>query len=322
MTLNRRSTPALEPNPQWYQDAIIYQAHVKSFYDSDGDGIGDFRGMTEKLDYLQDLGVTALWILPFYPSPLRDDGYDTAQYTAVHPAYGTLADFHVFLRELHRRGIRLITELVLNHTSDQHEWFQRARSAPPGSRWRNFYVWSDTAEKYREARIIFKDFEASNWSWDAEAHAYYWHRFYGHQPDLNFESADVRRAMLRVVDFWMRQGVDGLRLDAVPYLYEQDGTTCENLPQTHAFLKELRRHIDERFADRMLLAEANQWPEDAAAYFGQGDECHMAFHFPVMPRLFIALYQENRFPSSTFCSRRRTSPPTRSGRCSCATTTS
>lgn len=296
MTLSRRSTPALDPNPLWYQDAIIYQAHVKSFYDSDGDGIGDFRGMTDKLDYLQDLGVTALWILPFYPSPLRDDGYDTAQYTGVHPSYGTLADFHVFLRELHRRGIRLITELVLNHTSDQHEWFQRARTAPPGSRWRNFYVWSDTAEKYREARIIFKDFEASNWSWDPEAHAYYWHRFYSHQPDLNFESPDVRRSMLRVVDFWMRQGVDGLRLDAVPYLYEQDGTTCENLPQTHGFLKELRRHIDERFADRMLLAEANQWPEDAAAYFGDGDECHMAFHFPVMPRLFIALYQENRFP--------------------------
>ncbi|HLN14502.1 MAG TPA: maltose alpha-D-glucosyltransferase, partial [bacterium] len=268
----------------------------RAFYDSDGDGIGDFAGLVEKLDYLQDLGVTALWLLPFYPSPLRDDGYDIADYTAIHPAYGTLPAFRAFLREAHRRGLRVITELVLNHTSDRHPWFQRARTAPAGSRWRNFYVWSDTPDRYRDARVIFKDFEASNWTLDPVAGVYYWHRFYAHQPDLNFESPDVRRAMLRVVSFWLDQGVDGLRLDAVPYLYERDGTTSENLPETHAFLRELRRYIDERYADRMLLAEANQWPEDASAYFGAGDECHMAYHFPLMPRLFMAIRMEDRFP--------------------------
>ncbi|MCM8745874.1 maltose alpha-D-glucosyltransferase [Thermomicrobium sp. CFH 73360] len=294
----RRATPVpqLPDDPLWYKDAILYELHVRAFYDSNGDGIGDFPGLTQKLDYLEDLGITAVWLLPFYPSPLRDDGYDIADYTDVHPAYGTLRDVKEFIREAHRRGIRVITELVLNHTSDQHPWFQRARRAAPGSVWRNFYVWSDTPEKYKEARIIFKDFETSNWAWDPVAKAYYWHRFYSHQPDLNYENPAVRRAILRVLDFWMRLGVDGMRLDAVPYLYEREGTNCENLPETHAFLKELRRSVDSRYRNRMLLAEANQWPEDAVAYFGQGDECHMAFHFPLMPRLFMAIRMEDRFP--------------------------
>jgi maltose alpha-D-glucosyltransferase / alpha-amylase len=282
--------------PCWYKDSIFYEIRVRSFYDKNGDGIGDFCGLTEKLDYLQDLGVTTLWLLPFYPSPLRDDGYDISDYTAVHPECGTMRDFKALLKEAHRRGLRVVTELVLNHTSDQHPWFQRARRASPGSKLRDFYIWSDTAERYREARIIFKDFEPSNWSWDPLAKAYYWHRFYSHQPDLNYHSPDVRRAMLRVVDFWLRLGVDGLRLDAVPYLFEREGTTCENLPETHVFLRELRRHVDQRFRDRMLLAEANQWPEDAAAYLDGGRECHMAFHFPLMPRLFLSLRMEDRFP--------------------------
>jgi maltose alpha-D-glucosyltransferase/alpha-amylase len=281
---------------RWYQDAIIYQVHVRTFCDSDGDGIGDFRGLTSKLEYLQSLGVTALWLMPFYPSPLRDDGYDIADYTNVHPSYGTLHDFKVFLRAAHRHGLRVITELVLNHTSDQHPWFQRARRAAPGSAERNFYVWSDTPDRYRDARIIFKDFETSNWAWDPVARAYYWHRFYSHQPDLNYDNPAVFRAITRVLDFWLKLGVDGLRLDAVPYLYEREGTSCENLPETHAALKRLRAYIDQRYTDRMLLAEANQWPEDAVAYFGDGDECHMAFHFPVMPRLFMAIRQEDRFP--------------------------
>src|SRR5437773_2792575 len=286
----------LEDDPLWYKDAIIYELHVRAFYDSNDDGIGDFAGLTQKLDYLQDLGIMAVWLLPFYPSPLRDDGYDIADYTAVHPSYGTVNDFRAFLREAHRRGIRVISELVLNHTSDQHAWFQRARRARPGSPARKFYVWNDTTEKYREARIIFKDFETSNWTWDPFADQYYWHRFYHHQPDLNFESADVRRSLLAVVNFWLGMGVDGMRLDAVPYLYERDGTNCENLPETHQFLKNLRQKVDERFRNRMLLAEANQWPEDAIGYFGSGDECHMAFHFPVMPRMFMALRMEDRFP--------------------------
>ncbi|HEX6105795.1 MAG TPA: maltose alpha-D-glucosyltransferase [Gemmatimonadales bacterium] len=281
---------------EWYREAVIYQLHVRAFRDSDGDGIGDLAGLTEKLDYLQDLGVTAIWLLPFYPSPLKDDGYDIADYTGVNPSYGTLQDFRVFLREAHRRGLRVITELVINHTSDQHPWFQRARRARPGSRARDFYVWSTTADRYTEARIIFKDFEHSNWTWDAEAGAYYWHRFYSHQPDLNFDNPTVHKATFAALDFWLRLGVDGLRLDAVPYLYEREGTNCENLPETHAFLKELRRRVEAKYPDRMLLAEANQWPEDAVAYFGSGDECHMAFHFPVMPRLFMALQMEDRFP--------------------------
>jgi maltose alpha-D-glucosyltransferase / alpha-amylase len=280
----------------WYKDAIFYEARVRSFYDSDGDGIGDGRGVTEKLEYLQDLGVTALWLLPFYPSPLRDDGYDISNYTDVDPNVGTLHDFKLFLREAHRRGLRVVTELVLNHTSDQHPWFQRARRAPPGSRYRDFYVWSDTEERYRGTRIIFQDFERSNWTWDPEAKAYYWHRFYAYQPDLNFDSPDVHKAVLKIIDFWLGLGVDGMRLDAIPYLYEREGTNCENLPETHAFLRQLRSYVDTRYPHRMLLAEANQWPEDAVQYFGAGDECHMSFHFPIMPRLFMSLHQEDRFP--------------------------
>ncbi len=283
-------------DPLWYKDAVIYQLHVRSFFDSDGDGIGDFRGLTQKLDYLQDLGVTAVWLLPFYPSPLKDDGYDIASYTEINRSYGTMRDFKNFIREAHARGLRVITELVINHTSDQHPWFQRARHAKPGSPDRDFYVWSDTPEKYQDARIIFKDFETSNWTWDPVAKAYYWHRFYSHQPDLNFENPRVQRAVFEVLDQWLEMGVDGLRLDAVPYLYEQEGTNCENLPKTHDFLKALRAQVDKNFSDRMLLAEANQWPEDAIAYFGEGDECHTAFHFPVMPRLFMAIHQEDRFP--------------------------
>jgi len=282
----------------WYKDAVIYEIPVRAFADSDGDGRGDFRGLASRLDYLQRLGVTALWLLPFYPSPLRDDGYDIADYTGIHPDLGTLADFKNFVDEAHRRQIRVITEMVLNHTSDQHPWFQKARKAPVGSYWRNFYVWSDTPDSYSEARVIFQDFEQSNWTYDNVAHAYYWHRFYSHQPDLNFEHEPVRRAVLKAVDFWLALGVDGLRLDAVPYLTEQEGTDCENLPGTHEFLRQLRSHIDARFPGRMLLAEANQWPEDASAYFGsgEGDECHMAFHFPLMPRLFMGLRMEDRFP--------------------------
>ena len=284
------------PASLWYKDAIIYQAHIKAFADSNGDGIGDFAGLLGKLDYLQSLGITAIWLLPFYPSPLRDDGYDIADYYDVNPSYGTLADFRLFLKEAHARGLRVITELVINHTSDQNPWFQRARTAKKGSPERDFYVWSDTTEKYQDARIIFKDFEPSNWSWDAVAGAYYWHRFYHHQPDLNFDNPAVRKAVLKVFDFWLEMGVDGLRLDAIPYLFEREGTNCENLPETHAYLKELRAHVDLKFPDCMLLAEANQWPEDAVAYFGDGDSCQMAFHFPVMPRMFMALQMEDRYP--------------------------
>jgi maltose alpha-D-glucosyltransferase/alpha-amylase len=285
-----------EHDPQWYKDAVIYELHVRAFFDSDGDGVGDFAGLTQKLDYIQELGVTAIWLLPFYPSPLKDDGYDIAEYVGVHPLYGSMRSFRQALDAAHRRGLRVITELVVNHTSDQHPWFERARQAPPGSRARNFYVWSDTPDRYQGSRIIFQDFEHSNWAWDQVAQSYYWHRFYSHQPDLNYDSPDVQRAVLRVLDQWFDLGVDGMRLDAVPYLFEREGTDCENLPETHEFLRELRRHVDKRFDDRMLLAEANQWPEDATAYFGDGDECHMAFHFPLMPRLFMALRQEDRFP--------------------------
>ncbi|MDH4231639.1 MAG: maltose alpha-D-glucosyltransferase [Nitrospirota bacterium] len=283
-------------DPLWYKDAVIYQLHIKTFFDSNDDGLGDFQGLIRKLGYLEDLGVTAIWLLPFYPSPLKDDGYDIADYFSINPDYGRLKDFRAFLRAAHDRGLRVITELVLNHTSDQHPWFQRARRAKPGSPWRDFYVWSDTPEKYRDARIIFVDFESSNWAWDPVANAYYWHRFYSHQPDLNFENPHVQKAVFQAIDFWFEMGVDGLRLDAVPYLYEKEGTNCENLPETHLFLKKLRAHIDRKFRDKMLLAEANQWPEDAVAYFGGGDECHMAFHFPVMPRIFMGLQMEDRFP--------------------------
>ncbi|HXV19007.1 MAG TPA: alpha-amylase family glycosyl hydrolase, partial [Candidatus Omnitrophota bacterium] len=280
----------MEDESLWYKEAVIYELHVRSFFDSTGDGVGDFRGLAKKLDYLQELGVTAVWLLPFYPSPLKDDGYDIADYTGIHSAYGNHADFTFFLKEAHTRGLRVITELVLNHTSDQHPWFKKARRAPAGSPERDFYVWNATPDKYRDARVIFKDFETSNWSLDPVAKSYYWHRFYHHQPDLNFDNPKVKKAVLAALDFWMKAGVDGMRLDAVPYLFEREGTNCENLPETHAFLKELRRHVDKKFKNRMLLAEANQWPEDAAAYFGAGDECHMAFHFPIMPRLFMALH--------------------------------
>ncbi len=283
-------------DPLWYKDAVIYELHVRAFADSDGDGIGDIVGLTSKLDYLVNLGVTAIWLLPFYPSPLKDDGYDIADYTAVHPAYGDIADVRQFIREAHRRSLRIITELVCNHTSDQHPWFQRARRAKPGSVYRDFYVWSATPQKYQDARIIFKDFETSNWTWDSVAGAYYWHRFYSHQPDLNFESPAVHKAISKAMEFWLAMGVDGMRLDAIPYLYEEEGTNCENLPRTHTYLKQLRRHMDEHYPGRIFLAEANQWPEDLVAYFGDGDECQMAFHFSVMPRLYMAIYQENRFP--------------------------
>ncbi len=296
MAVSGSEMSLLSDDPLWYKDAIIYEVPVKAFRDSDGDGVGDFRGLIEKLDYLQDLGINTIWMLPFYPSPLKDDGYDISDYLSVHPMYGTLDDFRDLLREAHRRGIRVITELVINHTSDQHPWFQRARRAPKGSPERDFYVWSDTPEKYKQARIIFKDFETSNWTYDPIAKAYYWHRFYSHQPDLNYDNPAVWEAIFPVVDFWFEMGVDGMRLDAIPYLYEREGTSCENLPETHQFLKALRRHVDQKFRNRMFLAEANQWPEDAAAYFGDGDECHTAFHFPLMPRMFMALRTEDRFP--------------------------
>ncbi len=279
----------------WYRDAIVYELHVRAFRDSTADGVGDFPGLIERLDYLVDLGVDTLWLLPFYPSPLRDDGYDIADYTAVHPDYGTRDQVARFLDEAHARGLRVITELVINHTSDQHPWFRRAVTAPPQSPERDFYVWSDTPDRYPEARVIFQDFESSNWTWHPEAGAYYWHRFYSHQPDLNFDNPLVVDAVFEVLDLWADMGVDGFRLDAIPYLFERDGTTCENLPETHQFLKRLRAHLDERHPGLVLLAEANQWPEDAAAYFGDGDECHMSFHFPLMPRLYMAVAQEDRF---------------------------
>ena len=294
----KKSARPTEKIPMWYKGGIIYELHVRAFQDSDGDGTGDFRGLTSRLDYLRDLGITAIWLLPFYPSPLKDDGYDIADYYGVHPMYGTLADFKNFLREAHKHGLRVITELVLNHTSDQHPWFQSARRAPPGSKFRDYYVWNDSPEKYKGTRIIFKDTEPSNWTWDALAKSFYWHRFFSHQPDLNFDNPAVHEEMIKVIDFWFDMGVDGMRLDAVPYLFEREGTSCENLPETHAYLKKLRAHVDEKYGDRMFLAEANQWPEDAVAYFGEGkgDECHMAFHFPLMPRLFMSLRMEDRVP--------------------------
>jgi maltose alpha-D-glucosyltransferase/alpha-amylase len=283
-------------DPLWYKDAIMYELPVKSFFDGNADGIGDFQGLYERLDYLQNLGVTCLWLLPFFPSPLKDDGYDIADYVNVHPSYGTLDDFKQFLHAAHERGMRVIIELVLNHTSDQHPWFQRARSAPAGSPERDYYVWSDTDQRYAQARIIFVDAERSNWTWDPVAEAYYWHRFFHHQPDLNYDNPAVVREMLAVLDFWLELGVDGFRLDAVPYLVERDHTTCENLPETHAMIKAIRRHIDQRSPGRLLLAEANQLPADVRAYFGDGDECHMAYHFPIMPCIFMGLHLEDRQP--------------------------
>src|SRR5438477_7838667 len=280
-------------DPLWYKDAILYELHVKAFFDSNDDGIGDFRGLIEKLDYLQDLGVTALWLLPTYPSPQRDDGYDISDYMNVQPAYGNLEDFEAFVEAAHSRGLRVITELVMNHTSDQHAWFQAARSGPESPQ-RDYYVWSDTDERYPDARIIFIDTEKSNWTWDPVAKQYYWHRFFGHQPDLNFDNPAVVDAVIDVMKFWLDLGVDALRLDAVPYLCVREGTSNENLAETHAVLKRIRRELDAAGRNRMLLAEANQWPSDVRAYFGDGDECHMAFHFPLMPRMFMALRQEDR----------------------------
>ncbi len=280
----------------WYKDAVIYELHLKAFADSNADGIGDLQGLIGKLDYLKDLGITAIWLLPFYPSPLRDDGYDIADYYSVNPAYGTIEDFKEFLQQAHARGLKVITELVINHTSDQHPWFQRARTAEKGSKERDYYVWSDDPEKYKDVRIIFQDYETSNWTWDPVANQYYWHRFFHHQPDLNFDNPDVQEEVFKVLDFWCELGVDGFRLDAVPYLFEREGTNGENLPETHAFLKRLRARVDAHYPGTLLLAEANMWPEDAAAYFGDGDECQMNYHFPIMPRMFMAMQMEDRYP--------------------------
>ncbi|HEX8037853.1 MAG TPA: maltose alpha-D-glucosyltransferase [Chryseosolibacter sp.] len=288
--------PMLDDKLHWYKDAVIYEVHIKAFRDANGDGIGDFTGLLQKLDYLQDLGITAIWLLPFYPSPLKDDGYDIADYYSINPAYGDISEFQELLAQAHRRNLRVITELVINHTSDQHPWFQRARRAPKGSPERDFYVWTDDPTQYKDVRIIFQDFENSNWTWDTEAQQYYWHRFFNHQPDLNYDNIEVQEEVFRIIDFWCRMGVDGFRLDAVPYLFEREGTNGENLPETHAFLKKLRRHVDRHFPGTLLLAEANMWPEDSASYFGEGDECHMNYHFPVMPRMFMALQTEDRYP--------------------------
>jgi maltose alpha-D-glucosyltransferase/alpha-amylase len=293
-----RKPAAFIDDPLWYKDAVIYQVHVKSFYDSNNDGIGDFPGLIDKLDYIASLGVNTIWILPFYPSPRKDDGYDISEYRGIHPDYGTMADARRFIAEAHKRGLRVITELVINHTSSEHPWFQRARKAKKGSSARNFYVWSDDDKKYDGTRIIFLDTEKSNWTWDPVAQQYYWHRFYSHQPDLNFDNPQVMKAVISIMRYWLDMGVDGLRLDAIPYLVERDGTNNENLPETHAVLKQIRAEIDANYPDRMLLAEANQWPEDTQQYFGDGDECHMAFHFPLMPRMYMALAQEDRFPIS------------------------
>jgi maltose alpha-D-glucosyltransferase / alpha-amylase len=282
-------------DPLWYKDAVIYELHVRAFYDSNGDGKGEFRGLTLKLDYLKELGISAVWLLPFYPSPLRDDGYDISNYTDIHPSFGTLDDFKIFLHEAHLRGIRVITELVLNHTSDQHPWFQQARSSRDNPK-RDWYVWNDSPERYKQARIIFTDTELSNWAWDPVSKSYYWHRFFSHQPDLNFDNPVVREEIWNVMKFWFEMGVDGMRLDAVPYLIEREGTSCENLPETHEVLKFLRCRMDEHFSGKMILAEANQWPKDVRAYFGSGDECHMAFHFPLMPRMFMGIKLEDRKP--------------------------
>jgi maltose alpha-D-glucosyltransferase/alpha-amylase len=302
------AVPAPADDPLWYKDAVIYQLHVKAFADSSADGLGDFAGLTKKLGYIASLGVTAVWLLPFYPSPLRDDGYDIADYTNVHPDYGTRRDFRLFMREAKRRGLRVITELVVNHTSDQHPWFAESRSSRRNPR-RDWYVWSDDPSRYADARIIFTDTETSNWAWDNVSQANYWHRFFSHQPDLNWDNPAVFRSILRAMRFWLSLGVDGLRLDAVPYLVEREGTNCENLPETHQILKRLRAGMDEKHPGRMLLAEANQWPPDVRPYFGDGDECHMAFHFPLMPRIWIALRKEDRMPIVDIMERTPQIPP-------------
>ncbi len=299
----------LVDDPLWYKDAVIYQLHVKAFFDSSGDGIGDFPGLTARLDYIRDLGVNTVWLLPFYPSPLRDDGYDIADYRNVHADYGTRRDFRLFVRAAHRRGIRVITELVINHTSDQHPWFQAARQAPPGSPKRDYYVWSDTDQKFLDTRVIFTDTETSNWAWDPVAKAYYWHRFFSHQPDLNHNNPSVVRAIIRVMRFWLDQGVDGLRLDAIPYLCVREGTSNENLPETHAVIRQMRAVVDAHYKNRLFLAEANQWPEDVREYFGEGDECHMAYHFPLMPRMYMAVAQEDRYPMTEILAQTPEIPP-------------
>ena len=301
---------ALDDNLHWYKDAIIYELHIKAFCDGDADGIGDFQGLLTKLDYLQDLGVTAIWLLPFYPSPLKDDGYDIADYYNINPSYGDISQFRHFLKEAHRRNLKVITELVINHTSDTHEWFQRARQAPKGSNERAFYVWTDNPEQYKDVRIIFQDFEHSNWTWDAVAGQYYWHRFFHHQPDLNYDNPQIQEEVFSIIDYWCKMGVDGFRLDAVPYLFEREGTNGENLPETHSFLKLLRKHLDEKFPGTVLLAEANMWPEDSVSYFGNGDECHMNYHFPVMPRMFMALQMEDHYPITDIFEQTPGIPPT------------
>ena len=299
----------LPDDPLWYKDAVIYQLHVKAFFDSSGDGIGDFPGLTSRLDYLQDLGVDTVWLLPFYPSPMRDDGYDISDYRSVHPDYGTARDFRAFVHEAHRRGLRVVTELVINHTSDQHPWFQAARRAPAGSRKRDYYVWSDSDRKFPETRIIFTDTESSNWAWDPLAKAYYWHRFFSHQPDLNHNNPSVVKAVIRVMRYWLDMGVDGMRLDAIPYLCVREGTNNENLPETHAVIRQMRAVVDAHYRNRAFLAEANQWPEDVREYFGDGDECHMAYHFPLMPRMYMAVAQEDRYPMTEILAQTPEIPP-------------
>ena len=292
----KKKKPGSASDPLWYKDAVLYELHVKAFADSNNDGIGDFKGLIGKVDYIVSLGVTCVWLLPFFPSPLRDDGYDIADYMDVHPSYGTLGDFQEFLNVAHDRGLQVMIELVVNHTSDQHPWFQAARNAPPGSPERDFYVWSDTDQRYKDARIIFTDTERSNWTWDPVAQAYFWHRFFSHQPDLNFDNPRVMEEILKVLRFWLDMGVDALRLDAVPYLVERDGTNCENLAETHEAIKIIRAALDAEYEGRMILAEANQVPANVRPYFGDSDECHMAFHFPLMPRIYMALSQEDRQP--------------------------
>ncbi|MBV8475685.1 MAG: maltose alpha-D-glucosyltransferase [Acidobacteria bacterium] len=299
----------MKREPGWYKDAIIYQIHVRSFYDSNADGIGDFQGLAQRLDYIQELGANTIWLMPFFPSPLRDDGYDISDYRSVHPSYGSLEDFRAFLSTAHDLGLRVIIEMVLNHTSDQHPWFQESRSSHDNPR-RDWYVWSDTDNKYRGTRIIFLDTEMSNWAWDPVSKQYYWHRFFGHQPDLNWDNPAVRAEMWEIMKFWLDMGVDGFRLDAVPYLIEREGTNCENLPETHVLIKELRRKVDEQFPGTMLLAEANQWPADLRPYFGNGDEFHMAFHFPLMPRMFMGLRLEDRKPITEILHQTPAIPPT------------
>ena len=302
--------PGSATDPLWYKDAVIYELHVRAFKDSNADGVGDFGGLLQKLDYLQDLGVTCLWLLPFFPSPLKDDGYDISDYMNIHPMYGTMEDFTACLAAAHDRGLQVMIELVINHTSDQHPWFQRARRAPPGSPERDYYVWSDTDKKFEDVRIIFSDTERSNWTWDPEAKAYYWHRFFSHQPDLNYDNPLVLEEIVKVTRFWLGLGVDALRVDAIPYLVEREGTSCENLPETHAIIKALRREVDTHYSNRLILAEANQWPSDVRPYFGDGDECHMAFHFPLMPRIYMSLRQEDRLPITDIISQTPPVPET------------